>query len=128
MQSYINEEKGISGVEPVGLGEDVELIQEVFPGSIEELRVAALESMDIDEFPESTGTYQGKSLSWTLYSFEAQINDLGPFNVSLNLAVAEGETNSYFVGLLTLPEKYEENAEKFESTFYHTLYALTPID
>lgn len=128
MRSYTNTEKGLRGVEAVDLGEDVEVVQEVFPGSIEELRDAALESMNLEEFPESTGTYRGKSLTWNLFSFDAQIEDLGPFTVSINMAVAEGDSESYFVALVALPEGYEENAEKYDSVFYHTIYAFSPIE
>lgn len=125
---YTNEEKGISGVEPIDLGEEATIVQEFFPGSVEELGEAALESMDIEEFPESIGTYQGRSLTWSLYSFEAQIYDVGPFNVSVDMAVAESGANSYFVGLVVLPESYEENKEKYQATFFHTLYAFSPLE
>jgi len=128
MRYYTSEEKGISGIEPVDLGEDVQLVQEAFPGSLEELRAAALESIDLQGFPESMGTYQGAALTWDLYSFEAQIADLGPFTVSLDMAIAEGDTVSYFVALVSLPENYEENADKYQSVFYHTLYAFSPIE
>lgn len=128
MRYYTSEEKGFSGIEPVDLGEDVELVQEVFPGSIEELREAALESTDLQELPESTGTYQGTALTWDLYSFEAQIEELGPFPVSLDVAMAEGDSASYFVGLVSLPENNEENADKYQSVFYHTIYALSPLE
>ncbi len=128
MRYYISEEKGLRGIEPIDLGEDVQLVQEVFPGSIKELREAALESIDIEELPESIGTYQGAALTWELYSFDAQIKELGPFTVSLDVAMAEDDSASYFVGLVTLPEKYEENADKFQAVFYHTLYAFSPIE
>jgi hypothetical protein len=128
MRYYTSQEKGINGIEPFDLGDDVQLVQEAFPGSLEELRVAVLESTDLQEFPESTGTYQGAALTWDLYSFEAQITELGSFTVSLDVAIAESDTASYFVGLLSLPENYEENADKYQSVFYHTLYAFSPIE
>lgn len=128
MNYYTNQEKGISGLQPLELGENVEIIQEVFPGSIQELREAALEQMNIEEFPESIGKYHGRALSWDLYSFEAQIRELGPFDLAVNLAVAEGDSVSYFVALVALPEDYEANTEKYEAVFYHTLYAFSPAE
>lgn len=38
-----------------------------------------------------------------MYSFEPQIKELGPFTVTVNIAMAEGGSASYFVGLITLP-------------------------
>lgn len=128
MRSYTNEEKGLTGVEPVDLGEEVELVQEVYPGPIEELMEIAMDSTNLNELPESIGKFRGKSLSWDLYSFETQIEDLGPFTVLVMVAFAEGDSQSYLVGLVTLPESYQENAEKYDSVFYHTLYALSPVD
>ena len=81
MRYYISEEKGLSGIEPIDLGEDVELIQEVFLGSLEELTAVVLESIDLEELPESIGTYRGAALSWDLYSFESQIKELGPMTI-----------------------------------------------
>ena len=128
MRNYTDEEKGLSGIKPVDFGDVVVLVQEVFPGSIEELREAALDSIDLEELPESIGTYRGAALSWDLYSFEAQIQELGPSTVSLNVAMAEGDSVSYFVGFVSLPENYEENAEKYQSVFYHSIYAFSPIE
>lgn len=127
MRYYKSEERGFSGLEPIDLGEQAQLVQDVFPGSIEELREAALESIGIEELPESIGTYQGAALTWELYSFEAQIKELGPFTVSLDLAMAEDDTESYFVGLVSLPEKYEEDTDKYQAVFYHAIYSFSPI-
>jgi len=104
------------------------LVQEVFPGSLEELKAATIESTNSEELPASTGTYRGSSLTWELYMGEIQIPDLGPFTVTILLGIAADDAASYFVGLVTLPERYEENADKFQSVFYHTLYAFSPIE
>ena len=128
MRYNTNEEKGSSGIEPVDLGDDVELVQEVFPGSLDKLTAAVLDPIDLEELPESIGTYRGAALNWDLYSFEAQIKELAPITVSVNMAMAEGDSASYFVGLVSLPENNEENADKYQSVFYYTLYALAPIE
>ena len=81
MRYYTNEEKGFSGIEPFELGDYVELIQEVFLGSLEELTAVVLESIDLEDLPESIGTYRGAALSWDLYSSESQIKELGPMTI-----------------------------------------------
>ncbi len=128
MRYATNQENGVSGVEPVDLGEEVELVQEVFPGSLDELKATILESTNSKELPATTGIYRGSDLTWELYIGETQIPELGPFTVTLLMGIAADDTASYFVGLVTLPEKYEENADKFQSVFYHTLYAFSPIE
>jgi hypothetical protein len=128
MRFNTSEERGFSGIEPAELGEDVDLSQEVFPGSLEELTTIVMVSIDLEEFPASIGTYRGAALSWDLYSFEAQIIELGPMKVSINLAMAEGDSASYFVGLATSPEKFEENADKYQSVLYHTIYTFSPTE
>ena len=117
---------GISGVEPVDLGEDVELVQEVFPGSLEELKAEILKSTIPEGLPAYTGTYQGSKLTWEVSIGETQIPDLGPFTVTALLGIAADETASYFVLLVTLPERYEEDADKFQSAFFKKLKSIKP--
>lgn len=128
MNYFTDQEKEISGLQPLELGENVELVQDVFPGSIQELEEAVLQQIDIEQFPASVGKYRGRTLSWDLYSFEGQLREEGPFDIAVNLAVAEGDSVSYFVALLALPEDYEANTEKYQAVFYHTLYAFSPLD
>jgi hypothetical protein len=128
MNYYTDQEKGIRGLQPLELGENVDVVQEVFPGSIEELQEEVLKQINIEQFPASIGKYHGKALSWDLYSFEGQLQDVGPFDVAVNLAVAEGDSVSYFVVMLALPEDYGANTEKYESVFYHSLYAFSPLE
>jgi hypothetical protein len=125
---YNNPEKGIRGVVPVDLGEEIIVAQEVFPGEFEDLKTATLETTDLEELPPSTGIYQGSALKWQLYQFETQIADVGPFTVSVILGLATDDSASYFVGLVTLPEIFESETEKILSIFYHTLYAYTPLE
>jgi hypothetical protein len=127
LRYYTNEEKGISGVEPVDLGENIVLAQEIFPGSLEDLKKATLESTTLEELPESTGTFRGSTLNWELYNFDTQIPDLGPFTISVKLGLAADESASYFVGMAALPEYFHENTNKLQSVFSHTLYAFSPI-
>lgn len=128
MRYYTNEEIGLSGVEPVDLGDKAELVQQAFPGPRAEMVAAAMESTTLEDFPESDGSYQGSVLSWDLYSFDTEIPELGQFPVHLNMAIAEDESQSYFVALVTLPEEYEKFPEKYRSVFLHSLYSLSPLE
>lgn len=126
MRYFSSEERGFSGVEPVDLGDNAQLVQEAFPGSREEMVAVTMETTTLDEFPDSTGSYQGAALSWDLYSFDTEIPELGPFTVHLNMALAGGDSQGYFVALVTLPEENEEFPEKYRSVFLHTIYSLSP--
>lgn len=128
MRYTTNKDKGISGVEPVDLGEDVQLVQEVFPGALEEVKAEIQKSIKSGELPAPDGTFQGSNLTWELYSGETEIPDIGPFTVAILMGIAADDKASYFVGLVTLPDSYEEHADKFQSVFYHTLYAFAPIE
>ena len=128
MRYYTNQEKGLSGIEAVDLGENAQLVQEAFPGSRAEMVSATLESTILDEFPESTGSYQGAALSWDLYSFDTEIPELGPFEVHIDIALTGDDSQGYYVALVALPEDYEEFSEKYRSVFLHTIYSLSPYE
>ena len=122
MRYYTNEEKGLSGIEPLDLGDNAELVQESFPGSRAEMEAATLESTTMEEFPESTGSYQGAELTWDLYSFDTEIPELGQFTVHVDMALTGDDPQGYFVALVALPEEYENFPEKYKSVFLHTIY------
>lgn len=128
LRYYTDEGKGISGVEPVELGDEIALVQEVFPGTLEEMESAVLASTNLEELPLAMDTYHGGELVWDVYRFDTQIADVGPFTVSVMLGLATGESESYFVGLVTLPEIYTSERGKILSIFYHTLYAFSPLN
>ena len=126
MNYVTNEETGVSGVEPVNLGEDVLIIQDAFPGTLEALIAEIKKDIASGELPEATGTYQRSGLIWQVYKGETQITDIGPINVLLLMGLASDDEASYFVALVALPDSYGENSAKFDSVFYHTLYAFSP--
>lgn len=128
LRYYTDTDKGISGVEPVELGEEFALVQEVFPGTLEEMESAVLASTSLKELPPAISTYQGGDLTWDVYRFDTQIADVGPFTVSVMLGLAAGESEGYFVGLVSLPETYTSESGKILSVFYHTLYAFSPLN
>jgi hypothetical protein len=128
MRYYTDEEKGIRGLEPLNWGENAVIIQESFPGNYDELTQALFDETSLEEYPQSTGTYKGAELTWKLYSFETQIQDLGQETVRVELAIAEGNAKFYFVALVALPEEYSSNEDKFWSVYLHTIYALSPYE
>lgn len=128
MRNYTDKEKGLRGLEPLDWGENAVIIQESFPGTVDELSQALFDETSLEEYPQSTGTYKGAALTWDLYSFETQIQDLGLETVRVELAIAEGDANFYFVAMVTLPEEYTKHEDKFRSVYLHTLYALTPYE
>jgi hypothetical protein len=128
MRNYINEESSIRGVQPLDMGENAEIIQDSFPGTLDELLLIVMEQTNLDSFPEAIGSYKGGNFKWDLYSFDAQIEDAGPQPLKVDFALAEGESRFYFVALVAIPEDYEQNAEKYRTVFLHTIYALSPLD
>jgi hypothetical protein len=128
MRYYVNEDSGIRGVQPLDLGENAEIIQDSFPGTLDELQLTVMEQTNLDSFPEAIDSYKGANFNWDLYSFDAQIEEAGPQPIKVDFALTEGESRLYFVALLALPEEYEQNAEKYRSVFLHTIYALSPLE
>ena len=108
------EEKGVSGIEAVDLGEEIEVVQEVFDGSLDGMKAEILKSITTGDLSSPAGTYKGADFTWEYYILETQIPDLGPFDVTLMLGLSTDDVKSYFVALVTLPESYEE----FEKRLY----------
>ena len=94
MRYTTNQDKGISGVEPVDLGEDVLLVQEVFPGTLEELKIETQKSISSGELPAPAGTFLGSGLTWELYTGETEIPDIGPLTVAVLLGIAADDKAS----------------------------------
>ena len=92
MRYAANQEKGFSGVEPFELGEDVVVVQDIYPGTIDELKAEILRSTVAEELPESIGTYQGSDLTWELHVGETRIPELGSSTVSILLGLASDES------------------------------------
>jgi hypothetical protein len=122
------EEKGLASIEAVDLGEEVEVVQEVFDGSLDGMKAEILKSITSDDLPSPSGAYKGADFTWEYYILETQIPDLGPFDITLMLGFTTDDIKSYFVALVTLPEIYKENEQKYQSVFLHTMYAFSPIN
>jgi hypothetical protein len=128
MEPFTSEEFGIRGIVPIGLPDQFALIQQSFPGTKDELTPVLLAEANLKELPESTGSYKGKAFTWDLYTFETQIEDVVPETVRVDLALAEDDSASYLVALVTLPGDYDADAPMFETIFLHAVYALAPLD
>ena len=110
MTPFTNEEYGIRGVVPPGDWiEQGALVQQSFPGTVDELAPVLLAQTSLDQVPEPVGSYRGAALTWNLYAFETQVKDVGPETVRVDMALAEGDSASYLVAMVTLPDAYEEN-------------------
>lgn len=110
MVPFSSDDFGIHGVGPAGWAEaeagrfacgsppteDAQLLQESFPGSMDELVPLLLADTNLDALPERGGTYKDSAFSWDLYTFYTQIEELGAETYRLRLALAEGESVSYF--------------------------------
>lgn len=109
---------GISSVVPTGwtsLGngllqrgatpEDVTLFgMQSAPFKVEALMEAVLPQLGLSEVPESVGTLESETLTWTLYKVDVPV---GETTVAVDLAVTEADNKSYLVILQTTPEEYE---------------------
>jgi hypothetical protein len=128
MEPFTSEEFGICGIVPAGLPDQFALIQQSFPGTKDELTPVLLAQANLKELPESTGSYKGRTFTWDLYTFETQIKSVGPEIVRVDLALAEDDSASYLVALVTLPGDYDANVPMFETIFVHAVYALAPLE
>jgi hypothetical protein len=133
---------GISGVAPLtcsesapgnfecpglaGDGSMAVIVQQAYPGPRDELVDLVLAQISLERLPEPAGSYRGRAFDWDLYSLEAQVKDAGPDAMRVELALAEGDTASYFVALVTPPEAYEAQPALFEAIFDHAVYGLVP--
>jgi hypothetical protein len=103
------------------------LLQQSVPVPLGDLGPSFLAQVSLEEFPESTATYKGTAFTWNLYTFEAQIYELGTEIYRVDLALAEGDSTSYSVALITSPDDYEANVALYDTLFTHVLYALAPL-
>jgi hypothetical protein len=104
------------------------MVQQSLPASRDELIALLLDQVDLEQLPEPSGDYKGTAFAWDLYAFEAQIVDVGSEILRVDLALAEGDSASYLVALVTVPDVYDANAALFDTVFTHAVYALAPLE
>ena len=144
MIPLVSEDYGIRGIAPIGwdqvepgkfvrsgaerIEDYIELHEKAAPLSKDELVALLLEQISLEELPESTGTYDGAALTWDWSTLDSRIDGAGEFTFRVKLAVAEGESESYFVAVLALPETYDANAPMLDTIFRYALDAIAPVD
>ncbi|MCA0457780.1 MAG: alpha/beta hydrolase [Chloroflexi bacterium] len=85
--------------------EDVTLLGiQSAPFKIDALMDAVLPQLGLSEVPESVGTLETETLTWTLYKVDVSA---GAQTVMVDLAVTEADNKSYLVLLQTSPEDYD---------------------
>ncbi len=128
MAPFTDDDYGIRGVVPQNLPDRFALVQQSFPGTRDELTPILLAQTNLKEIPERVGSVKGVAFTWDLYAFETRIEDVMPENVRVDMALAEGDSVSYIVALVTLPDEYDANAPMFDTIFTHVVYALAPLE
>ena len=141
MTPYASDALGLRGVVPQGWNEvepgvfargassadRTALILQSAPGmTLEELAAVAATRLGLERLPERAGVYSGSSLTWNLYSIEAQIESLGSETFDVNLALATKDSVPYGVALIASPQDTAAQKPMFEAAFKHVLYALAP--
>lgn len=139
---FFNGEFGISGVVPVTCSEAAPgnfecpdlaadgswaaIIQQAYPGPLDELEALVLEQISLERLPAPAGSYEGRAFEWDLYTLEARVKEVGPEPMRLELALAEESSMSYLVALVTLPEAHDAHPELLDTIFTHAVYGLVP--
>jgi hypothetical protein len=125
---FFDRERGMQGVMPLeGWTDRAVLLQESFPGTLDELIAEIAADTDLIALPRSTGTYRGSAFTWDLYQFHTQLADTGPGIYRVDLGLAKSDSAYYFVALVTLPADYAANEPLYKTVFTHALYALSPM-
>jgi len=128
MAPFRNEEYGLAGLEPLqGWSDGAELVQQVSPGTVDDVVGILRAQTDLVSLPRSTGSYQGKHLHWDLYTFSSQLAEAPPGIYRMRMGLAQEGSKVYLVVLVTVPEAYRANPGLYDTVFEHALYALGPI-
>jgi len=138
-----NQEAGIQGVVLLGCeAEDadshncssvtpdesiLEIVQFRLPGSREDIISIVKEQTALSHHPEPVAQYRRAAFTRDLYTFETQLNEIGPLTLWLDLAMAQDDTQSYLVAMDTLPEDHDSHAAWYDTVFTHVVYALSPM-
>ncbi len=139
---FINPVSGIKGVAPRGWGLydgqnfapgdplagpslEVALIQQAAAGLNQEaLSARLLPVLGIEELPPAAGSYRSDVFTWTLYSLEVTLPQLG--RRVMDGALAQDEAGAYFVALLTEPG-WSDRDRLYETVFRPALAAFAPL-
>lgn len=133
---FFDTDAGIAGVVPATCNQSspgnfecpdlAVIVQQAYPGSLEELMDLVTAQISVERLPQPTGSYKGRAFDWELYSLEAQLEAMGPEKMRVELALAEDGSRSYIVALATLPEAYDAQPALFDTVFTHAVFGLMP--
>jgi hypothetical protein len=133
---FFDMDAGISGVVPATCSQSSQgnfdcpdqsaVVQQAYPGPLDELVDLVLAQTSLERLPEPTGSYRGRAFDWDLYSLVAQVEGAGPDAMRVELGLAEQGSVSYIVALVTSPEAYSANPARFDTIFTHVMYGLMP--
>ena len=125
---FVDETYGLRGVRPAeGWAEKAALQQQSAPVSMDELAAVLVEDTDLVALPRSTGTYEGRYLTWDLYTFTTRIEEVGPGIYRVDMGLAQGDAGIYLVFLISEPASYPQHETLYETVFQHTMYAMEPL-
>jgi len=140
---YTNQEAGFRGVAPAecqqlrpGISDctSFSLVQQVVPGTKADLAASTMQQLGLEAFPALAGTYQGSFFSWDRYNVQIELGKLAELpsmdpttTVRVDWAVAQMESKTAVISLVTIPEDYEAHRAKYEAVMTHVLYALAPV-
>ncbi len=128
MEAFVNEESHIRGLLPqAGWSEAAQLQAGSAPMDMNEAAAELMKQMpDLHELPGQAGSYRGRAFNWQVHSFEGHLQGLNPL-VRLDVAMAEGDSLSYFVVLGVLSEAYQAQPSLYDTAFRRAVYALEPL-
>lgn len=136
LEPFTNEAMGISGVVPEDWNEaapgvyargdmttdQTSIIQQAAPGmTAEQLTAALLSQLDIEELPESVGSYESAAFTWDLYTIEVEAPGV---TIMVDVALAETEVATYLILLQAMPDEYDV---LHDAIFIPAIDALTPL-
>jgi uncharacterized protein len=97
------------------------IAQQTVAAPLAAVTASILPQLQLAELPESVGTLETDSFSWTLYKADVTA---GGVTVSVDLALTEQDGNSYVVLMQALPEEYDA---LHEAVFLPVLEAYAPM-
>jgi len=133
LEPFTDEERGFSGVVPVGWEElapanlarassaldPTYFVLEASPGAAAELFAAVTGQLGLDPPPNPVSSAQVGNFTWDFYSFER------PGGNPADLALAEDGDKAYFVYLVSTPDEHDT---LYEQLFLPAVAAMAPLE
>ncbi|TET43365.1 MAG: hypothetical protein E3J66_02010, partial [Dehalococcoidia bacterium] len=137
LEPFTSEAMGISGVVPKGWNEATPglyargdmatdrtaIVQQAAPGTTaSQITAALLPQLDIEELPESVGSYESAAFTWDLYTIEVEAPSV---TLMVDVALAETDAATYLILLQAVPDEYDV---LHEEVFMPAIDALVPLE